>query len=63
MHSTGISYVSCSRCCENAGAQTLIVWVKAHVGDIGTKGADQAADRGCRSDDIQYNLITYPFRI
>eukprot|EP00961_Rhodomonas_salina_P125111 1685775-Rhodomonas_salina.7 len=44
-----------------AGAQTLIVWVKAHVGDVGNERADQAADHGCRSEDILYDRPTNPF--
>eukprot|EP00961_Rhodomonas_salina_P079285 1065619-Rhodomonas_salina.1 len=46
-----------------AGAQTLIVWVKAHVGDVGNERADQAGDCGCRSEDILYDRPTNPFRL
>eukprot|EP00961_Rhodomonas_salina_P219527 2967185-Rhodomonas_salina.2 len=46
-----------------AGAQTLLVWVKAHVWDIGNEGADQAADRGCKLEDICFEQPTYQFRI
>eukprot|EP00961_Rhodomonas_salina_P230411 3113720-Rhodomonas_salina.1 len=51
----------CTR--TEAGSQTLIVWVKAHVGDVGKEMADKAADRGCTSDDIKFDHPTHPFLI
>eukprot|EP00961_Rhodomonas_salina_P191194 2579499-Rhodomonas_salina.2 len=49
--------------CTAAGAQTLLVWVKAHVGDIRNEGAGQAADRGCKLEDICFDQPIYLFRI
>eukprot|EP00961_Rhodomonas_salina_P053064 711823-Rhodomonas_salina.2 len=46
-----------------AGSQTLILWVKAHNGDVGNEMADKAADRGCTSDDIKFDCPTHPFLI
>eukprot|EP00961_Rhodomonas_salina_P231939 3133480-Rhodomonas_salina.3 len=53
----------CAR--TEAGSQTLIVWVKAHAGDVGNEMADKAADRGCTSDDIKFDwpTVAHPFLI
>eukprot|EP00961_Rhodomonas_salina_P003665 50651-Rhodomonas_salina.2 len=44
-------------------AQTLVVWVTAHIGDPGNELADMAANAGTGEEDCLWDLDTCPIAL
>eukprot|EP00961_Rhodomonas_salina_P294637 3934752-Rhodomonas_salina.1 len=44
-------------------AETLVVWVAAHIGDPGNELADMAANAGTREENCSWELDTCPIAL